>query len=166
MQIFTDHITEWIIGLICSFSPIVLALILKKTKDIPEITIPFWFFCMLICALPSYFVVKNISNKTQTIRNKSFGMERVVVDGKIFENCYFHKTVLVYQGKEKNALINCTIDGPTLSFEDHAGNTIDLLSSLYSLPPYRPVIESLIKREIIDKGLQKEATNNTNTYNK
>lgn len=77
MEIFTNHKVEWLIGICSAFIPTILGWFIKKTANIPDITIPFWLLCLLISLPIAYLLAKKYSLKTKDIANKSYGVERI-----------------------------------------------------------------------------------------
>jgi urea transporter len=159
MEIFTDHVTEWVIGLSCAFIPGVLGIVIKKTAKIPNVTIPFWLLCVFIGLVPAYFSVKHYSSQTKYIENKSYGVERVIVDGKHFYRCKFNGTELVFTGGIPPKMGFCVLINPRITFDSNAANTIDTLVEMYADPSFRPVIEPLLEN-IKKGGLKSSAQKN------
>lgn len=160
MEIFTEHKVEWIIGIACAFLPAVIGVIIKKTAKIPDITIPFWLFCLIIGLIPTYFAVKAYSNKTKDIANKSYGVDRVVVDGKHFVNCTFDGTELVFKGEKGFSLTsNHFKTPPRISFDGNASLTVGELIAMYGDEGFRPIVDATFEN-IKKRGLEKSAKTN------
>jgi hypothetical protein len=155
MDVFTEHKTEWIIGISCTFLPAIIGEIIKRTSSIPNITIPFWLFCLLVALIPTYFAVKSYSARTKDIANKSFGVERVVVDGKHFTNCKFNGTELVFTGARGFSMSHSSGTGARFRFEGPAANTIYELGLLYKDVGTRFYAENVIAGIKNDKPEQK-----------
>jgi len=158
MELFTDHKTEWIIGIACTFLPAIIGEIIKRTSNIPNITIPFWLFCLLVALIPTYFAVTSYSNKIKDIANKTYGVERVVVDGKHFVNCKFDGTELVFTGKKPMGFSKNTMTNIRIKFEGNAALTTDALIAMYGDDGFRPIIEATlenIKKEGIARSTKK-----------
>ena len=125
--------------------------LIKKTAGIPDITIPFWLFCILISLPFAYLIVINYKNKIKTVANKSFGVQREIIDGKAYVNCEFDGTELVFRGTQvfKFEFIKSK-SMPRFSFEGNAANAISALIGFYSVPALRPIVDDTfanIKRE-------------------
>lgn len=155
MEIFTAHKVEWIIGIVCTFLPVLLGELIKRTSKIPNITIPFWLLCFFIGLVAAYLVIQVYSNKTKDIVNKSYGVERVTLDGKHFVNCTFDGTELIFTGKKGFSLTgNHFKTYPRISFDGNAALTIGELIALYSDDGFRPIVEATfdsIKKQGFDK---------------
>ena len=105
---------------------------LKKTANIPNIPIPFWLFCVLIASVPAYLVAKHYSNKPKDIANQSFGVDRIVIDGKHFPNCDFDGTELVFTGRESFGFSSNRMKGIRIKFKGSADLTVDALIAMNS----------------------------------
>ena len=70
------------------------------------------------------------SDRTR-VREERFHSERVVLDGKHFEDCHFDTCTLVYRGGVPPNFIRCDFAAPRFVFEDEAQNTIQLMSAIY-----------------------------------
>jgi len=159
MEIFTEHKTEWIIGIACTFLPAIIGEIIKRTSNIPNITIPFWLFCLLVSLIPAYFAVTSYSAKTKDIANKTFGVERVIIDGKHFANCKFVGTELVFLGKKPFSLSGNEFTRFTLKFEGDSALTTRALIALYADEGFRPIIDAALEN-IKKEGLARSAKKN------
>jgi hypothetical protein len=156
MEIFMEHKVEWVIGIVCTFLPVILGELIKRTSKIPDITIPFWLLCLFIGLIAAYSVIHVYSNKTKDVANKSYGVERVVIDGKHFVNCTFDGTELVFTGKRGFSLSgNHFKTNPRISFDGNAALTISELIAMYSDDVFRPIIEATFDN-IKKRGLEKK----------
>jgi hypothetical protein len=66
------------------------------------------------------------------VSNRTYGPERVVVDGMHFADCLFDSTQLVYFGGAVPVMNRCELKGVRFVFEGPAKNTVDLLQWLRS----------------------------------
>ena len=139
--------------------PAILGEIIKRTAKIPDITIPFWLLCLLIGLIPAYFAITTYSNKTKDIANKSFGVERVVIDGKHFVNCDFDGTELVFTGKKGAGLSANRMKNIRVKFENNAALTVDALIAMYTDEGFRPIIDTTLEN-IKKEGLARSANKN------
>lgn len=64
------------------------------------------------------------------IRGRSFGQERIVLDGAHFVDCSFAGTTLLYFGGKIPELENCRLDGVIFTLEGPAKNTLRLVRQL------------------------------------
>ncbi|WP_263786228.1 DUF5067 domain-containing protein [Salinibacter grassmerensis] len=67
----------------------------------------------------------------EDVVGQSFASERVVLDGKRFEDCTFDTCTLVYGGGSPPHFVRCDFAAPRFVFEDAAQNTIQLMSAIY-----------------------------------
>ena len=142
---------------------IIISMILgrKRIRDdilLKKITVPVYAYLIIL-----FFVVLSIifwpaiedrSKPLRTIKGESFGVQRIIVDGKRFVNCKFRKTQLVFRG-EASSLENCSFEKITFTFGGPAAATMKTLENLYSVPNFRPTIEKTF--EAIKEGKLSEA---------
>jgi len=158
MHIFTNYKPEWAIGITCAFLPGVIGLLISKTADIPDIKIPFWLFCIFLCAPLAYYLYLKSTKKARTITNKEYGVERVIVDGKNLVACTFDNTELVFRGKAITSMSHCKGNIARIAFEDNAILTAHYIGALYSDPATKIYAEAFIN-QIIQIGKQKHNEN-------
>ena len=63
---------------------------------------------------------------------ESYSSERVVLDGKHFEDCSFDTCTLVYRGGVPPNFVRCDFAAPRFVFEEAAQSTIQLMSAIYN----------------------------------
>jgi len=68
----------------------------------------------------------------EVVRGQTFAGERVVLDGKHFEDCDFDSCTLVYRGGVPPNFVRCDFAAPRFVFEDAAQNTVQLMSAIYN----------------------------------
>jgi len=80
----------------------------------------------------------------KTITNKTFRVEKEIIDGKQYVNCTFDGAELIFKGTRPFSLNynKFSRPAPRIKFEDSARLTIEMLAALYSDPVFRPVIEA------------------------
>lgn len=71
------------------------------------------------------------SDRTQ-ILNQHFTGERVVLDGKHFEDCTFENCDLVYRGGVPPNFIRSDFAAPRFVFEGAAQSTVQFMSAIYN----------------------------------
>ncbi len=123
-----------------------------------KITLPVYvclILIFLVLLLKVLWPVTEMRPKSiRTIENEEFGIQRVIVDGKRFVNCKFHKTELVFRGEAKGSIEGGVLDHPQFTFDGPAAATAQSLSNFYKIPQLRPLIDNTF--EAIKKGqLQK-----------
>jgi hypothetical protein len=159
MEIFTNYKVEWIIGISCTLLPGLFGFIIKKTANIPNITVPFWLFCVLVASIPTFFAVKHYSDKIKNIANTSFGVERVILDGKHFANCIFNGSELVFKGEKPFSFSKNELSRVRIKFESNAALTTEALSAMYADNGFRPIIEATLDN-IKKSGLERSTKKN------
>lgn len=79
------------------------------------------------------------------VTNSKFINSYVNVDDCLFIKCEFENATFVYRGGEFPAFKECNFKGSTnWQFDGPAGNTLNLVQSLYSITPFRTVAEAVI----------------------
>lgn len=76
----------------------------------------------------------------EVVKGKKYGEEPVVLDGKIFFDCTFKDSTLLYGGGQLPSFDTCTFDSVKYSFIESAGNTMMFLRTLYSIG-YKEMVE-------------------------
>ncbi len=114
-----------------------------------SITLPVYVLIILfvVVALAIRFLpaTKDHPKRLKTIKGESFGVQRIVVDGKRFVNCKFRKTELVFRGEAGVGFEGCSFTNPGFTFAGPAANTAKILKFLYAIPELRPLIENTFK---------------------
>jgi len=70
--------------------------------------------------------------KRTDVLGESYSSERVVLDGKHFEDCSFDTCTLVYRGGVPPNFVRCDFAAPRFVFEEAAPSTIQLMSAIYN----------------------------------
>lgn len=124
----------------------------KKFRDdilLKKITVPVYTYLVILflIALVAIFwpAVEDRPKKLLIIEGASFGVQRIIVDGKRFVNCKFRKTELVFRGEASSSIEGCTFIKPGFTFDGPAATTVRILKSLYAIPQLRPLIENTFK---------------------
>jgi len=133
-----------IIGMIFGWKRIRDDILLKK------ITVPVYayliFLFLVVLAFIFWPAIEDRPKRIRTIKGETFGVQRILVDGKRFVNCKFRKTELVYRGEAGVSLENCSfIPIGGIAFEGPAASTVKTLKSLYAVPQFRPFVENTFK---------------------
>ncbi len=66
------------------------------------------------------------------LKGKTFGADRIILDGGRFIECEFNGTTLIYCGGSIPEIDRCRLNGVSFSFEGPAKNTVELLRWLNS----------------------------------
>jgi len=115
-----------------------------------SITLPVYVYLIIlfVVALAIIFfpAIKDRPKPLLTIKGESFGVQRILVDGKRFVNCKFRKTELVFRGEAGVDILNCDfIKVPVITFDGPAATTVYILKSMYAVPELRPFVENTFK---------------------
>ena len=140
-----NPITTGIIGsLLASF----ITYVIGKVARFGSITVPIWIIGIVIFIIVYLFYLDYQSKSTdlETIYNKNFGVERVILDGKKFVDCKFDRSELVYLGKKNFHLIRTTHVNTRLAFEDNAALTVAVMQKMYGDPGIRQYIVDFIEQ--------------------
>jgi len=68
----------------------------------------------------------------EQVLNQQFVGERVVLDGKHFEDCRFENCDLVYKGGVPPNFVRTDFAAPRFVFEEAAQNTVQLMSAIHN----------------------------------
>lgn len=74
----------------------------------------------------------------------TFGEGKFIVDGGVFINCKFSRTILVYKGGPPPNFDHCSFDDVRWFFDESAGNTLQLLRGLYA-SPFKGMVEKMFE---------------------
>jgi len=70
--------------------------------------------------------------KRTRVVNQSFSGERILLDGKHFEDCTFEHCDLVYRGGVPPNFVRSDFAAPRFVFEEAAQSTIQFMSAIYN----------------------------------
>jgi len=154
LGMFTITVLSGIITIIIGWKKFSDDILLKK------ITVPVYaylvIFFLIALAIIFWPAIEDRPKPLRTIKGESFGVQRILVDGKRFVNCKFKKTELVFRGEASSSIENCSfIKIGGITFEGPAAATVKILKSLYAVPNFRPFIENTFKA--IKEGKLSEA---------
>lgn len=134
----------------------------KKFRDdilLKKITVPVYaylvIFFLIALAIIFWPAIEDRPKSLRIIKGESFGVQRIIVDGKRFVNCKFRKTELVFRGEASSSLENCFYENIGFTFDGPAATTMKILKGLYAVPNFRPAIEKTF--EAIREGKFPEA---------
>lgn len=118
---------------------------LSKTVEIPM-----WLLLIALLILPGVHALARsvargrVDQELMKVEGKQFGVQQIVLDGKIFERCEFHGTEVIFEGNNSFGLTNCEFYAPRFSFAKSAAITIDALTRMYADQGLRPLIDQTI----------------------
>lgn len=75
---------------------------------------------------------QNSQSEREDVRGREFSGERVVLDGKHFEDCSFDTCQLVYRGGTPPNFVRCDFAAPQFVFQGAAQSTVQLMSAIYN----------------------------------
>ena len=124
----------------------------KRFRDdilLKKITVPIYAYLIILflVALAIIFwpAIEDRPKRLRTIEGESFGVQRILVDGKRFVNCKFRKTELAFRGEASSSIEGCSFIQIGFAFDGPAATTMKILKSLYAEPNFRPFIENTFK---------------------
>jgi hypothetical protein len=79
-----------------------------------------------------------------SVRDRNFTKEAVVLDGKTFVNCRFEDCELIYSGGRPFLFENTSADECTLSFVGRAENTVQTLAMMHRFG-MQPFVEDMFE---------------------
>ena len=66
----------------------------------------------------------------EEVQDERFSGERIVIDGKHFEDCSFDTCTLIYRGGVPPHFVRCDFAAPRFVFEEAAQSTVQLMSAI------------------------------------
>jgi hypothetical protein len=72
------------------------------------------------------------NSERETVSGERFDGERVMIDGKHFEDCHFETCTLVYRGGTPPNFVGGDFAAPRFVFEEAAQSTLQLMSAIYN----------------------------------
>ena len=141
-----------IITIVAHWKPFYRDVLLKKIT-FPALPVYAYLIILILITLSTVLwpAIEDRPKKLRTIEGESFGVQRVIVDGKHFVNCTFRKSELLFRGEASSTMENCILIKPNLTFDGPAATTIRILRSLYKVPQLQPFIENTFKAIKEDK---------------
>lgn len=119
---------------------------LKRKMQIPNWGV--WLLCVML----SYFLINKFGendeddpSKYELIEAKTFGNQRLVLDGKRFYKCDFLETNLVIEGKQGFSMERCYLKGSRIVWGGSARKTFTAMTELYKIPEMKPIINQFIE---------------------
>jgi hypothetical protein len=70
-----------------------------------------------------------LNSERETTSEERFDGERLVIDGRHFEDCHFETCTLVYRGGLPPNFVRCDFAAPRFVFEEAAQSTLQLMSA-------------------------------------
>lgn len=117
-----------------------------------RVTIPSWLLLLIFLSFTIVLARGNGEQEELSLddftkyEGKTFGVQTVVLDGRIFSRCQFNGTKLIFEGKQGTSISNCELNGISLGVAGDAERTLLFLTGLYKeLPELRPVIDSTLE---------------------
>jgi len=132
-----------------------------------RITLPVYAYLIILIFIALVIIfwstIKIHPKRLRTIKGESFGVQRIYVDGKLFVNCQFNGTELVFRGEAGVGFEGCTFKGIRLTLDGPAALTAFLFSKMYSEPGFQPFIDNTFEQiksgEIIKANSPSSAAN-------
>ena len=79
------------------------------------------------------------------VHDKTFGVQRVILDGKLFAHCTFNRTEMIFRGKEPYSMVSCAFNDCKWTLTDNAALTLSNFTAMYASDATRPVVEATIQ---------------------
>ena len=111
---------------------------------------PVWLaiFIVLILLIAATFLrapnKRTAPTELKIIEGKEFGVQRVNLDGFHFKRCKFDRTELIFSGRLGFGLSDITLSNFTMTVDNEAATTLNMLTELYQNESFRPIIEETI----------------------
>jgi len=67
----------------------------------------------------------------EVISRKKYGKEPLLLDEKVFFDCEFRETILIYTGGDIPSFEKCLFDSVHFNFQGGASNTLQFIQALY-----------------------------------
>ena len=100
MDFITEHGTELIVGILGGLITTGIIALVKPLRTLPPVSVPMWvigFFVAIPLTVLSVWLYNR--NRQETVANKHFEAERIILDNKNFIECEFDRCVLVLGGR-------------------------------------------------------------------
>lgn len=115
------------------------------------IEVPIWLVILALLLLPGLRIAyrsligRRTTKELLKVEGKKFGVQQIVLDGKLFERCEFHGTEVVFEGSNVFSLVQCAFHAPRFSFTKYAAMTLAALTKMYTDDALRPLIDQTIE---------------------
>lgn len=114
----------------------------KITLQVWQVIFVFFTIYLITVLMPRK---GNNPKNIEEIHSATFGIQRVVVDGRSFSDCSFNGTELVFRGEGSVAFHHCHFEDPKFTLDGPAATTMKILQGLYKEPSFRIYVENTLK---------------------
>lgn len=134
-----------IAGIISSAIVSVVAGFIAILSKLPPIPVPAWVILGVVGFPIGWWVISVRRKKLKPIVGATFGIEKVVCDGRHFIDCNFNGTEIVFNGTNGFSMQNCGGHIARISFNGNAGIVLSQMITLYNDPFFRKNIEATLQ---------------------
>jgi hypothetical protein len=134
-----------IAGIISSAIVSVVAGIIAILSNLPPIPVPAWVVIGVIGFPIGWWVFSVRRRKLKPIVGVTFGVEKVICDGRHFIDCNFDGTEIVFNGTNGFSMQNCGGHITRISFNGNAGIVLSQMVVLYKDPFFKKNIEATLQ---------------------
>ena len=134
-----------IAGVISSVIVSVAAALISALSTLPPIPVPAWVVVATVGFPIGWWVVNQRKKKLIPIVGATFGVEKVVCDGRHFIDCKFDGSELVFHGTNGFSMQNCGGHIAKISFGGSAGLVLGQLVALNQDAFFKKHIEATLQ---------------------
>jgi 4-amino-4-deoxy-L-arabinose transferase-like glycosyltransferase len=114
-----------------------------------SLELPVWLvFLLAILGFVGWVLVRPSEvgkGPLKRIQGETYGVQRVVLDGKEFRQCRFSASELVIEGKAGFSLAHNEFESPRFTFSGPANTTIVILTEMYKDPAFRSLVDGALE---------------------
>jgi hypothetical protein len=134
-----------IAGIISSVIVSAAALAISALSKLPPVPVPAWLVLAFVVFPIGWWVVNQRRRTFTPIVGVTFGVEKVVCDGRHFIDCKFDGTELVFHGTRNFSMQNCKGHVARISFGGSAGLVLGQLAALNQDPFFKKHLEATLQ---------------------
>ena len=134
-----------IAGIISSAIVTLAAVLISALSTLPPIPVPTWVVVAVVGFPIGWWVVNQRRKKLTPIVGATFGVEKVVCDGRHFIDCKFDGTELVFHGTNGFSMQNCGGHVARISFGGSAGLVMSQLVAFNQDLFFKKIIETTLQ---------------------
>jgi hypothetical protein len=134
-----------IAGVISSAIVSIAAVLIAALSKLPPIPVPAWVVLGVVGFPIGWWVISVRGQKLKPVVGATFGVEKVICDGRHFIDCKFNGTELVFLGTNGFSMQNCGGQVTRISFSGNAGLVLAQMVALYQDPFFKKNIEATLQ---------------------
>ena len=132
-------------GVVSSAIVAVAAALISYLSTLPPVPVPVWVVLSVVAFPIGWWLVRQRRRKLIPVVRATFGVEKVICDGRHFIDCKFDGTELVFHGTNGFSMQNCSGHITRISFGGSAGLVMSQLVALNQDPFFRKHIEATLQ---------------------